>query len=192
MQVSNRRIPPNRGSSAGATRVRSGAAPPAAGQARCFQGSFPMASHEWGWPLDDTTREGSIRKFSYRTPPAPDYASWLGSLAALSAATRTRAPKCAIGSGNRPIEGRFPARLSSRLRNSPPVCCSRFRRPVGACENRSSFRASLSSAPKRKPHPNRMGFSFCACPQVLLSVNQCFLSCFSGDVAAPSSRSVTT
>ena len=36
------------------------------------------------------------------------------------------------------------------------------------------------------------GVSFCDCPQVLLSVNQCLLSCFSGDVVAPSSKSVTT
>ena len=35
-------------------------------------------------------------------------------------------------------------------------------------------------------------FLFCDCPQVLLSVNQRFLSCFSSDVVAPSSRSVTT
>ena len=36
------------------------------------------------------------------------------------------------------------------------------------------------------------GFSCCDCPQVLLSVNQRLLSCFSGDVVAPSSKSVTT
>ena len=32
----------------------------------------------------------------------------------------------------------------------------------------------------------------CDFPQVLLSVNQCLLSCSSGDVVAPSSKSVTT
>ena len=35
-------------------------------------------------------------------------------------------------------------------------------------------------------------FLFCDCPPLLLSVNQRFLSCFSGDVVAPSSKSVTT
>ena len=50
---------------------------------------------------------------------------------------------------------------------------------------------SKSAAPKKKD--THMGvFLFCDCPQVLLSVNQCLLSCFSGDVVAPSSKSVTT
>ena len=53
--------------------------------------------------------------------------------------------------------------------------------------------SSLPAAHSKKNTPScRMGYSFCDCPQVLLSVNQCLLSCFSGDVVAPSSKSVTT
>ena len=55
---------------------------------------------------------------------------------------------------------------------------------------RRSLLRSKSAAPKKKD--THVGvFLFCDCPPLLLSVNQRFLSCFSGDVAAPSSSSVT-
>lgn len=44
---------------------------------------------------------------------------------------------------------------------------------------------------KRKETSERMSLFFCDFPLLLLSVNQRFLSCLSGDVAAPSSSSVT-
>ena len=55
--------------------------------------------------------------------------------------------------------------------------------------------AASSSLPATFQKENTIltdGVSICDFPQVLLSVNQCLLSCFSGDVVAPSSKSVTT
>ena len=50
----------------------------------------------------------------------------------------------------------------------------------------------VSAEEHAKKITTQMGGDLCDCPQVLLSVNQCLLSCFSGDVVAPSSKSVTT
>ena len=82
---------------------------------------------------------------------------------------------------SRPPQGRGSVR-GEPLTGSP----TRVQSPA----RRRPLLRSKSAAPKKKD--THVGvFLFCDCPQVLLSVNQRFLSCFSGDVAAPSSSSVT-
>ena len=71
------------------------------------------------------------------------------------------------------------------------------RSPAGPLDSTrfAPVEAASSSPPAAFQKENTIltdGVSFCDCPQVLLSVNQCLLSCFSGDVVAPSSKSVTT
>ena len=81
-----------------------------------------------------------------------------------------------ISQGRGSVRGK-PLRVSPLAFNHPPAG-DRF------CAAKSPLQKNTTT--------QRVVVFFCDCPQVLLSVNQCLLSCFSGDVVAPSSKSVTT
>ena len=120
------------------------------------------------------------QQFSFSPLFAPVSASWLGSLAALSAATRTRAPKRATGiqkpSHRGPAFGE--ARFSLTQQSTGlllPVSTPRWgvRKPEFVSSHLIPF------APQKTRPPIGWSCFLCDCPPLLLSVNQLFLSCIS-------------
>ena len=118
-------------------------------------------------PHSRGAREGSL----YSVRSASVSASWLGSLAALSAATRTRAPKRAtVNQKAAPSRGDF--LRGSILTNATvhrTVAPGFDRSRWGVRKPEFVSRHSISFAPKRTRPPNGWSCSFCDCPQVLLS-----------------------